>query len=146
MQLPRSVVLTYIYQIVCKVKWAWDCLLIQSFFQPRRIFELPDYVDDLSVTCYENNNHERWDSSMECAGCLCRINEGDEVIELRCSHLYHRVCIERTIGYGHRTCPLCRNDIQPPQLAAELHLQAEVILINFCATRSRDDLCTWWLR
>lgn len=146
MLLPSWAVLTYIFLIARKVKWAWEYLLIQSFFGPRGIFELPNYVDDHSVTCYESNNHDCGDSSIECAVCLCRINEGDEVIELRCNHLYHSVCLERWLGYGHRTCPLCRDNLQPPQLAAELHLQTEVILINFCATRSRDDRCTWWLR
>ncbi|KAL2559096.1 putative E3 ubiquitin-protein ligase [Forsythia ovata] len=131
MQLPRSAVLKYIVLIASHLKWAWDCLLLQSFFQPRGVLEFLEYVDDLNV---------------ECAVCLCRIDEGDEVTELRCNHLYHRVCLERWLGYGHRTCPLCRNNLKPPQLAENLHLQADVILINYCATRSRDNRCTWWLR
>ncbi|CAI9768060.1 unnamed protein product [Fraxinus pennsylvanica] len=142
----KSVVLKYIVLISSQLKWAWDVLLHQSFFQPRGV-ELPDYVDDLTVMSYENNNNaEGGDSSAECAVCLCRIDDGDEVRELRCHHLYHRVCLDRWVGYGHRTCPLCRNNLKPRQLAADLHLQAEVIKINFCATRSREDRCTWWLR
>ncbi|KAL2559119.1 E3 ubiquitin-protein ligase [Forsythia ovata] len=145
---PRSFVLIkYIILIAHLMQWAWDYLLFQSFFQPHIIYELPDNVDDLTVTHYENNNNAEFgDSSVECAVCLCRIDEGDEVRELRCNHVYHRVCLDRWVGYGHRTCPLCRNNLKPPQLAADLHLQAEVIIVNFCATRSRDDRCTWWLR
>ncbi|CAI9768061.1 unnamed protein product [Fraxinus pennsylvanica] len=134
----QSVVLNYIVLIASQLKWAMNYLLLQSFFQPCEI-ELPDYVDDLTVRRYENNNNkaECEDISVECAVCLCRIDEGDEVRELRCNHLYHRVCIDRWLGYGHKTCPLCRNNLKPPQMAADLH-QAEVILINFCAARSRE--------
>ncbi|KAL2559101.1 E3 ubiquitin-protein ligase [Forsythia ovata] len=143
----KLVVLKYIILIASQLKWALDFLLHQSFFQPRGI-ELSNYVDDLTVMRYENNNNDASDdSSVECAVCLCRIDEGDEVRELRCNHLYHRVCLDRWVGYGHRTCPLCRNNLKPLQLVADLHhVEAEVILINFCTTGSRDDRCTWWLR
>ncbi|CAI9775174.1 unnamed protein product [Fraxinus pennsylvanica] len=144
---PGLVVLKYIVLIACQVKWAWDCLIVHFFFQPRGIFETPEYIDDLTIPSYENYNHEECgDSSVECAVCLCRIDDWDEVIELSCNHLYHRVCLERWLGYGHRTCSLCRYNLKPPQLVAEHHLLEEVILINFCATRSRDDRRTWWLR
>ncbi|XP_022851498.1 E3 ubiquitin-protein ligase EL5-like [Olea europaea var. sylvestris] len=137
----------YIILIARLQQWAWDYLLFQPFFQHRDI-ELSDYVDDLTVTCYENNNNAEFgDSSVECAVCLCRIGEGDEIKQLRCNHLYHRVCLDRWVGYGHRTCPLCRYNLKPPPLLADLHhAEAEVILINFCATRSRDHRRTWWLR
>ncbi|KAL2492573.1 brassinosteroid-responsive RING-H2 [Abeliophyllum distichum] len=143
----KLVILKYIVLIASQLKWALDFLLHQSFFQPRGI-ELSEYVDDLSVMRYENNNNDvSEDSTVECAVCLCRIDEGDQVRELRCNHLYHRVCLDRWLGYGHKTCPLCRNNIKPPQMEANLyHADAEVLLINFCATRSRDDRCTWWLR
>ncbi|CAA2965019.1 E3 ubiquitin- ligase RHA2B-like [Olea europaea subsp. europaea] len=99
-------------------------LLFQSFFQPCGI-ELLDYVDDPTIMRYENNfNAERGDLSVECAVCLCTFDEGDEVRELKCHHLYHRVCLDRWLGYGHKTCPLCRNNLKPRQRAAELH-QAE---------------------
>ncbi|KAL2542746.1 RING-type domain-containing protein [Abeliophyllum distichum] len=142
-KLQQSVVLNYIFLIASQLKWAWDYILLQSFFQTRGI-ELPDYVDDRIGMRYENkNNAECEDSSVECTVCLCRIDEGDEVRELRCQHLYHRVCLDR----WHRICPLCRNNLKPLQMAADLHqAKAEVILINFCATRSRDDRCNWWLR
>ncbi|CAI9768067.1 unnamed protein product [Fraxinus pennsylvanica] len=111
---PNSVLLKYIILIACQLEWAWDYLHLQSF-QPREIVELPDCVDDLTVTSYENNhNATRGDSSVECAVCLCRIDEGNEVKELGCNHLYHRVCIDLWVRYGHRTCPLCRVNLKPP--------------------------------
>ncbi|XP_022889664.1 RING-H2 finger protein ATL7-like [Olea europaea var. sylvestris] len=113
---PNTVLSKYIILIACLLNWAWDYLLPQSSsFQPREIVELPDYVDDLTVTRYENNNNAKCeDSSTECIVCLCRIGEGDEVKELGCNHLYHRVCLDRWVRHGHRTCPLCRENLKPP--------------------------------
>ncbi|KAL2559123.1 RING/U-box superfamily protein [Forsythia ovata] len=111
LQLRSVVLMKFIILIARVLQWAWDNLLLQSFFQPCEI-ELRDYVDDLTVTRYENNNNAEFgDSSVECAVCLCRIDEGDEVRELRCKHLYHRVCLDRWVRHGHRTCPLCRNNL-----------------------------------
>ncbi|XP_022862154.1 E3 ubiquitin-protein ligase RHA2B-like [Olea europaea var. sylvestris] len=140
---PQSVVLTYIVFIATQLKWAWDYLLYQSFFVQPAGIKLPEYVDDLSVTCYENNEESR--DSVECAVCLCKIEEGDEIRELRCDHLFHRVCLDRWLGYGHMTCPLCRNILKFAPLVEDLYHHQELILINFCATTSRDR-CAWWLR
>ncbi|CAI9756123.1 unnamed protein product [Fraxinus pennsylvanica] len=139
--MPQSVVLNYIVLIVTQLTWAWDFLLYQSFFQPYGIV-LPEYIDDLDVKRYENSAEN--ENTVECAVCLCRIDDGDEIRELSCNHLFHRACLDRWLGYGHVTCPLCRNNVKPPpQLAADSHQEA--ILINFYATRSMDH-CTWWLR
>ncbi|KAL2542761.1 RING-H2 finger protein ATL3-like [Abeliophyllum distichum] len=138
---PRSVLLMKCIILIARLlKWAWDYVLLQSFFQPCEI-ELRDNVDDLAATRYENNNNAEFgDSSVECVVCLCRIDEGAEVRELRCKHLYHRVCLDRWVRHGHRTCPLCRNNLKPPQLAVDLHhTESNEILVNFSATRSRDD-------
>ncbi|KAL2559124.1 putative RING finger protein C57A7.09-like [Forsythia ovata] len=106
---PRSGVLKYIILIASLLQRAWDYLLPQSFFQPQEI-KFPDNIDDLVVTRYEKMNNAK------CAVCLCRIDEGDEVKELGCNHLFHRVCLDRWVRYGHMTCPLCRNNLKPPQL------------------------------
>ncbi|KAL8533488.1 hypothetical protein ACS0TY_009766 [Phlomoides rotata] len=97
----------------------------------------------LGVTHHHSKNLES-DETVECAVCLCRIDEGDEMRELRCDHLFHKVCLDRWLGYGQGTCPLCRGNVKPRQLTAEL-IQ-ELVVFNFSATRSRDDRDTWWLR
>ncbi|KAL8533475.1 hypothetical protein ACS0TY_009753 [Phlomoides rotata] len=127
--MTKSAILNYIITIITQLKWAWDFILYQSFFQTRQIglLQCPDS-----------------DETEECAACLCRIDEGDEIRELRCHHLFHRVCFDRWLGYGHGTCPLCRGNVMPPQFTAEL-IQ-ELIVFNFSAARSRDDRDTWWLR
>ncbi|KAL8533468.1 hypothetical protein ACS0TY_009746 [Phlomoides rotata] len=127
--MTKSAILNYIITIFTLLRWAWDFILYKSFFQTRQIglLQCPDS-----------------DETEECAVCLCRIEEGDEIRELRCHHLFHRVCFDRWLGYGHGTCPLCRGNVMPPQFTAEL-IQ-ELIVFNFSAARSRDDRDTWWLR
>ncbi|KAL0463666.1 UNVERIFIED_CONTAM: putative E3 ubiquitin-protein ligase XERICO [Sesamum latifolium] len=137
---PQWVVLNYVVAITLHLKWAWDYLLFHSFSHPNGLRLQPEYVDDLNVTCYENDSGE----SEECAVCLCKIDEGDEVRELRCYHLFHRACLDRWLGYGHMTCPLCRNNLRLPPGTAELN--QELILINFCAASGYSDRCAWWLR
>ncbi|PIN25925.1 hypothetical protein CDL12_01339 [Handroanthus impetiginosus] len=137
----QSVVLNYIVFVVMHLKWAWDYLLCQAFFQHSQGTILPDYVDDFNVTCYKNIADS--EETAECAVCLCKIDEDDEVRELRCDHFFHRVCLDRWLGYGHMTCPVCRNRLQLPPFAPEHH--REVILIEFCAT-SYGDRERWWIR
>ncbi|EYU28932.1 hypothetical protein ABFS82_12G083700 [Erythranthe guttata] len=141
--IPKSAVLTYLVMFISQLNCAWDFILYQSFFQTRGIV-LQEY--GVNTIKYNYNEYSE-ESSEECAVCLCSIDEGDDVGELRCDHLFHRVCLDRWVGYGHATCPLCRNNLKQP---AELGHQ-ELILINFCAAAaaavsSRDDRSTWWLR
>ncbi|KAL3631294.1 hypothetical protein CASFOL_024278 [Castilleja foliolosa] len=137
--MPKSALLSHLIVIITQLKWAWDFVLHQSFFQPREFKLLQDYADNLNITRYEKNISS--DESVECAVCLCRIDEGDEIRELRCDHLFHKVCLDRWLGCGHVTCPLCRNNLKPRRFAAE-----ELIMFDFCAATSRDDRCKWWLR
>lgn len=142
--IPQSAVLIYMIAIITQLKWAWDFVLYESFFQPRGIM-LQEYADrDLGIIIPYKMGTDSQELA-ECAVCLCRIDEGDDVRELRCDHLFHQVCLDRWVVHGHVTCPLCRNILKPPMFAAELH--QEVIVFNFWDARSRhDDSSTWWLR
>lgn len=140
--IPKSAILNHAILIITQLKWAWDFVLYQSFFQPRQT-GLQQYADNLTITRYTSNIHLQ--ESDECAVCLCKIDDGDEITELRCDHVFHKVCLDRWLGYGHVTCPLCRNNVKPPQFTAEL--RQELILINFAAVGSSNiDRETWWLR
>ncbi|XP_066395562.1 E3 ubiquitin-protein ligase EL5-like [Miscanthus floridulus] len=54
----------------------------------------------------------------ECVFCLSGIEEGSEVRELRCRHLFHRACLDRWVRARPvaATCPLCRGRLlaSPP--------------------------------
>ncbi|KAM3203610.1 hypothetical protein P3L10_031236 [Capsicum annuum] len=146
-RLSTTIVLNYIIFIVTQLKWAWGILLLQSFSHPYNLSTISsqnDHDHELEVMHYEPESGSSNSDSVECAVCLCKIEEGEEVRELRCDHLFHRVCLDRWLGMGRMTCPLCRNHLKQPRLFANLH--QEVILFDFVeGTRSRDR-CQWWLR
>jgi len=138
---PRSsitIALNYVVFIVNQLKWAWEILLLQSFSHPYNLD--PDH--ELKIMHYEPESESS--GSVECAVCLCKIEEGEEVRELRCDHLFHRVCLDRWIGTGRMTCPLCRNHLKPSPLVANLH--QEVILFDFVSGTRSIDRYQWWIR
>ncbi|KAE8023043.1 hypothetical protein FH972_008796 [Carpinus fangiana] len=99
-----------------------------------------------------NNNTVRYEqdpaccSEVQCAVCLCKIENGDEIRELRCDHLFHRVCLDRWLGYKNLSCPLCRDSLAPFRAFAELGVNGvEVLSFNFSSSSSADRE-TWWLR
>ena len=51
----------------------------------------------------------------QCAICMGNFNAGDPklICEMACDgkHIFHTECIEDWIDQGHRTCPLCRQDM-----------------------------------
>ncbi|KAK4748638.1 hypothetical protein SAY87_015224 [Trapa incisa] len=53
-----------------------------------------------------------------CAVCLYDFEPHDEARRLpSCCHVFHRGCIDRWLGYGHHTCPLCRTSLVPDEVA-----------------------------
>nr|GLL34057.1 RING-H2 finger protein ATL67-like [Ipomoea trifida] len=148
---PGSAFLNYVVFVATQLKWAWDFLLLQSFCQARpgaALFKFDVAAvsggggAELGVRRFEGGAGE-----VECAVCLCKIEEGEEVRDLRCEHVFHKVCLDRWLGTGRSTCPLCRNHVKPPRAAAldELHRHQEVIVFDVFGGRRRDR-CTWWLR
>ncbi|KAL3631293.1 hypothetical protein CASFOL_024277 [Castilleja foliolosa] len=136
--IPRSGILISMIIVATHLKWVWDYLLFQSFLlNPNHANFLPENVDDFNVTCYKYVVEDSRDS-VECSVCLSKIDEDDEVRELRCDHFFHRDCLDTWLGYGHMTCPICRNRLRLPPAAAELH--RELTVVDY-GGRER-----WWLR
>ena len=52
-----------------------------------------------------------YDSAAECAVCMDVLARGEDVLTRKCSHQFHRRCLERWYATGgdHR-CPVCRRD------------------------------------
>ncbi|MCE5165675.1 hypothetical protein HAX54_011534 [Datura stramonium] len=149
---PQSKLLNYIDFIFSQLKWGWSVFLFQSFSRSCNftisevgVFyhgHVHDDNNELRVTHFERDN---LDSSVECAICLCNIEDGEQVRELNCDHLFHRACLDRWMNCGRMTCPLCRNHLVKPNTTfSELHHQ-EVIHLDLFSGRSRDR-CEWWLR
>ncbi|KAK7407623.1 hypothetical protein VNO78_09580 [Psophocarpus tetragonolobus] len=51
----------------------------------------------------------------DCAVCLCKMVEREEeIITLRCQHVFHRDCFNTWVGFSNATnCPLCRDSVAP---------------------------------
>ncbi|XP_045793084.1 E3 ubiquitin-protein ligase RZF1-like [Trifolium pratense] len=47
------------------------------------------------------------DSEATCSICLCELSNDSSAVQISCSHVFHRDCIEKWITVK-RTCPLCR--------------------------------------
>jgi hypothetical protein len=66
---------------------------------------------------YKSNKQEFLDKV--CSVCLCTLfypenPEGDILIScsrLNCNHMFHNVCIHKTMNHNHFNCPECRESI-----------------------------------
>lgn len=135
----KSPFLNYVVSISMHLKWAWGLLFRLSFFQHSII----NSGNLNTVTCYKDIGDHDCSEAEECAICLCKIDDDDEIRELRCDHLFHRGCLDRWLGCGGVTCPVCRNRLK--SLAFGEELSREVVYFDFCAAADggRD---RWWIR
>ncbi|KAH0681701.1 hypothetical protein KY289_019453 [Solanum tuberosum] len=121
----------YAYLFALKFKRYW------YFFT--KLFNLP--FENLG---YESNhsNGDITSQEVECVVCLSQVEEGEEVKELTCNHIFHRVCLERWVGFGHVTCPLCRGLLK----SSAIELGKCTLVFKFDDLCSRDKRDSWWLR
>ncbi|GMH27542.1 hypothetical protein Nepgr_029385 [Nepenthes gracilis] len=119
--------------IATHLRSSWSLLLYHTIFFHR--IDYPNYSEEerqeLPSTRHESNPDSA--ETAECRVCLCQIQQGEEIRELRCGHLFHRVCLDGWTGIGHTTCPLCRYRLAPPTKEGE---DAEVICFQFCCSDS----------
>uniref|UniRef100_A0ACD5Z1V5 Uncharacterized protein n=1 Tax=Avena sativa TaxID=4498 RepID=A0ACD5Z1V5_AVESA len=101
---------------------------------------------ELRVTLYRGRKQKQQDGgedeeaeaeAVECVFCLSGVEEGEEVRELRCRHVFHRACLDRWLATPPATCPLCRSRLlatPPPPRAGEeeddeLDLDSDLVLL-----------------
>ncbi|KAK9276915.1 hypothetical protein L1049_006453 [Liquidambar formosana] len=102
-----SIMLSYAILAATHLKWAWNFLFRHPLLQKYELENGPQ----IGVIRYERTLG--FEEAVECAVCLCKIEEGEEMRELRCDHLFHRDCLDRWLGHRHATCPLCRAFLAP---------------------------------
>ncbi|XP_006657027.3 E3 ubiquitin-protein ligase EL5-like, partial [Oryza brachyantha] len=57
-------------------------------------------------------------ATVECAVCLGAVRDREMVRRLpACGHVYHAECVGRWLA-AHRTCPLCRCEVDPGKVAS----------------------------
>lgn len=73
------------------------------------------------------------EAAVECVFCLSGVEEGEEVRELRCRHVFHRACLDRWLATPPATCPLCRSRLltTPPRAGEddEVDLDSDLELL-----------------
>ncbi|XP_043719676.1 brassinosteroid-responsive RING protein 1-like [Telopea speciosissima] len=77
----------------------------------------------LPAICY--NSGGVW---KECAVCLTRVEDGEEIRELKCKHDFHKECLDQWLEREQVTCPLCRKYVLP-----------EEVVFKHRQLRSRDE-------
>ncbi|XP_077224194.1 uncharacterized protein LOC143857634 [Tasmannia lanceolata] len=87
----------------------------------------------------------------ECAVCISKLEEGDEVRELQCKHLFHKDCLDRWVEYKLATCPLCRSFMLPEetlieQLRSEREYEDEDLVLMFLAFHGSNLHRLMWFR
>ncbi|KAA3451254.1 RING-H2 finger protein ATL44-like [Gossypium australe] len=137
--------LVSILSMVSVVKWAWNLLLRYCLFP----YQIPAPIggEDFKLGCRnyscKQDAGDEEEEEVECAICLCKIDEDDEIPELRCDHVFHKVCLDRWVGYRRSTCPLCRTSLTAPR---QLVSGMEVLLFKYCCLDDGRQRETWWLR
>jgi len=53
-----------------------------------------------------------------CALCLEPMARNEAITKLECKHEFHKECIEKSLGTGHNSCPLCRTPISNAIISA----------------------------
>ncbi|KAJ6899430.1 hypothetical protein NC652_025788 [Populus alba x Populus x berolinensis] len=129
----------YFNLIIAHLRWAFNFLCYYPFsFQEHQLFAVPEIGEELNTVINE--------APAECAVCLSDVEEGEEIRELRCGHIFHRACLYRLLDFRQSTCPLCRGSLTPRRTLILDQHRTEVLTFKFCSFTSTDERDTWWLR
>ncbi|KAG6556000.1 hypothetical protein Mapa_001940 [Marchantia paleacea] len=63
----------------------------------------------------------------QCSVCLCDFEAKEEVLQLpQCSHIFHKDCLDRWLGHGQTTCPLCRSTLASEELLEKRRYEMQI--------------------
>ncbi|XP_011015548.1 PREDICTED: probable E3 ubiquitin-protein ligase XERICO [Populus euphratica] len=129
----------YLNLIIAHLRWAFNFLCYYPFsFQEHELFAVTAIGEELNTVINE--------APAECAVCLDDVEEGEEIRELRCGHIFHRACLYRWLDFRQSTCPLCRGSLAFRRTLILDQRRTEVLTFKFCSFKSTDERDTWWLR
>ncbi|OIW04638.1 hypothetical protein TanjilG_07773 [Lupinus angustifolius] len=132
----------YLTLLWTHLSWVLNFLLYYPFYKLHDS-KVPIIEEEVSICDYYESTTTS-EEGIDCAVCLCKIEEMDEIRVLRCDHLFHRDCLDKWVGFKNAICPLCREPMGPRRVITELG--AEVLFFQFCAIHNDDEHDTWWLR
>ena len=68
--------------------------IISKIFSKTRTKDIDEYIVEKKIPGYE------------CLICLDEFNQGQQIIMIKCGHIYHKNCIDKWF-LKKKTCPLC---------------------------------------
>jgi len=68
--------------------------IISKLFSKTRTKDIGEYIAETKILDYE------------CLICLDEFNQGQQIIMIKCGHIYHKNCIDKWF-LKKKTCPLC---------------------------------------
>ncbi|XP_054824846.1 brassinosteroid-responsive RING protein 1-like [Prosopis cineraria] len=130
-------------------KWVLDFLIYHPFYSLRVHYHQP--LQEFHQMFTEAEQVETWHrrgEEVDCAVCLSKIGEGDEVRVLRCEHVFHRLCLNQWVGLGNYNCPLCRDFLGSGNRAinGDEGRDVHVLFFKFSSFSSDSERDNWWLR
>ncbi|OMO80104.1 Zinc finger, RING-type [Corchorus olitorius] len=142
----RSTIFSYVTLAPLRLGWAMEFLYCYCLY-PNYNY-VPNYMPENGGAGggYHWKEAASTDVEDECPVCLFKVQEGEEIGELRCGHVCHRFCLETWIQYGKVTCPLCRGLLAPSRLEVVAVQEVRLLLVEFCANCHARDRNRWWLR
>lgn len=82
-----------------------------------------------------SNENDDDDGHVECAVCLSKFEEGDEIRQLPCCHSFHKACLDKWLDHQQITCPLCRSCLLTEDAAQKMRLSEQALT---------DELIFWY--
>ena len=68
--------------------------IISKIFSKTRTKDIDEYIVEKKLIGYE------------CLICLEEFNQGQQIVMIKCDHIYHKTCIDKWF-LKKKTCPLC---------------------------------------
>lgn len=73
-------------------------------YMTKREIEIEQKLSQLKIEL-----EKKWEIKPTCPICLENLADNGQTYALKCSHCYHKKCIDRWFYEGKRVCPLCRD-------------------------------------
>ncbi|XP_028803427.1 RING-H2 finger protein ATL14-like [Neltuma alba] len=148
-----SMLFNYLKLASSRFKWVLDFLLYQPFYslrvhhhhQPLQEFQI---LSEEQVQIWRHCEEKGEEEQVDCAVCLSKIGEGDEVRVLRCEHVFHRDCLNQWVGFRNFTCPLCRDFLGSGIRSVNCEGgEANLLFFKFSSfSDNYSERDNWWLR
>lgn len=93
-----------------------------------------------------SSSPEEDEEEADCTVCLCRLQDGEEIKELGCDHVFHMACFNRWASHcRYTTCPVCRRLIASAEFTLD-NDGVKVLTFRLWDFGNGDDQSNWWLR